>query len=58
MRIRRRYERPPYLAWKGWVALRLDTGAVDWDEVAGLLEDSYLLVAPKRLAALLERDER
>jgi predicted DNA-binding protein (MmcQ/YjbR family) len=36
-----------------WVALRLDTGTIDWEEVADLVMYSYLLVAPKRLAALV-----
>jgi hypothetical protein len=32
------------------VALRLDVGKVDWDEVRELLLGSYVLIAPKRLA--------
>jgi predicted DNA-binding protein (MmcQ/YjbR family) len=40
---------PAYIASKGWVALRLDVGKVDWDEVRELLSSSYLLIAPKRL---------
>jgi hypothetical protein len=35
-----RYFVPPYLGPGGWVGLRLD-GKVDWDEVAGLVEDAY-----------------
>jgi predicted DNA-binding protein (MmcQ/YjbR family) len=31
--------------------VRLDVGEVDWDEVRDLVTDSYLRVAPKRLAA-------
>lgn len=46
----RRFYLPAYLASKGWVALRLDVGRVDWDEVRELLSCSYSLVAPKRLA--------
>jgi hypothetical protein len=45
-----RFYLPAYIGPRGWVALRLDTGKVDWDEVAELLCGSYLLVAPKRLA--------
>lgn len=41
---------PAYIASKGWVALRLDAGKVDWDEVSELLLGSYALIAPKRLA--------
>jgi predicted DNA-binding protein (MmcQ/YjbR family) len=44
---------PAYIGPKGWVALRLDVGAVDWEEVAELVATSYRLVAPKRLAALI-----
>jgi len=39
---------------KGWVALRLDAGEVDWKEVAELAACSYRLVAPKRLTARLK----
>src|SRR5262245_40744299 len=45
-----RYYIPPYIGAKGWIALRLDVGEVDWDEVAELAVNSYRLVAPKRLA--------
>jgi predicted DNA-binding protein (MmcQ/YjbR family) len=38
---------------RGWLGVRLD-GAVDWDELAGLCEDAYRQVAPKRLLALLD----
>lgn len=44
---------PPYLGANGWVALRLDRGAVDWDVVDDLLHTSYRLVAPRRLARLV-----
>ena len=46
----RRFYLPAYIASKGWVALRLDVGKVDWDEVRELLLGSYVLIAPKRLA--------
>jgi len=46
-----RFYMPAYIGSRGWVALRLDMGAVDWDEVAELMATSYELVAPKRLAA-------
>ena len=45
-----RFYLPAYIASKGWVALRLDAGKVDWDEVRELLFSSYALIAPKRLA--------
>jgi phosphoribosylglycinamide formyltransferase-1 len=44
---------PAYIGSRGWVALRLDTGDVDWEEVADLIEGSYQLTAPKRLAKAL-----
>jgi predicted DNA-binding protein (MmcQ/YjbR family) len=46
-----RFYMPAYVASKGWVGLRLDVGEVDWAEVKELVMHSYLLVAPKRLAA-------
>ena len=49
-----RFYLPSYIGPRGWVALRLDAGAIDWDEVAELVAGSYLLVAPKRLAALIK----
>lgn len=45
---------PPYVGPSGWVGIWLDRQA-DWRELAELLEDSYRLVAPKRLAALIDR---
>ena len=47
----RRYYLPTYIGSKGWVALRLDRGKIDWNEVRDLLLASYQLVAPKRLSA-------
>jgi predicted DNA-binding protein (MmcQ/YjbR family) len=44
---------PPYVGHKGWVGMRLDTSP-DWGEVAVLVKRSYRLIAPKRLAALIE----
>ena len=48
-----RFYLPAYLASKGWVALRLDVGKIDWEEVSDLLATSYILIAPKRLAAFV-----
>jgi phosphoribosylglycinamide formyltransferase-1 len=36
----RRFYLPAYVASKGWVALRLDVGKIDWDEVKELLAGS------------------
>ena len=46
-----RFYPPAYMAHRGWVALRLDVGEVDWEEVSELVACSYRLIAPKRLAA-------
>lgn len=48
----KRFFVPPYVGPSGWVGVFLD-GAVDWAELAELLEDSYRLTAPKRLLAQL-----
>jgi hypothetical protein len=48
-----RFYSPAYIGPRGWVGLRLDRGAIDWNEVADFVRDSYRLVAPKRLADLL-----
>lgn len=47
-----RYFVPPYVGPSGWVGLWLDR-APEWSEVEDLLRDSYRLVAPKKLAALV-----
>lgn len=39
---------PAYVGSKGWIGARLDTEQ-DWTELAGLITDSYRLIAPKRL---------
>ena len=44
---------PPYVGPGGWVGIWLD-GRVDWEDLAGLIEDAYRCVAPKRLIAALE----
>jgi hypothetical protein len=45
---------PKYVGSKGWVGVRLDLRAApDWDEMAEMITESYCLIAPKRLAALV-----
>ena len=44
---------PPYVGHHGWVGIRLDV-ELDWDEITDLVEESYRMTAPKRLAALLD----
>ena len=40
---------PPYVGHRGWVGVHLNRG-LDWNEIAGAIEEAYLKVAPKRLA--------
>ena len=47
-----RYFVPPYVGPSGWVGVWLDRNP-DWSEVKELMRDSYRLVAPKKLGALL-----
>ena len=50
-----RYFVPPYVGPSGWVGVWLDRNP-DWSAVKELMRDSYRLVAPRKLAALLEED--
>jgi hypothetical protein len=50
----KRFFRPPYVGPNGWLGVRLDVEP-DWDEITGIVEDAYRKVAPKRLAARLDR---
>jgi len=43
-----RFFRPPYVGHRGWLGVMLH-GKVDWDEVAGIVEDAFAAVAPKKL---------
>src|SRR4029078_12648719 len=48
-----RFERAPYVGHKGWVSL--DAKSVkDWNEVRGLVMESYRLIAPKKTLAKLD----
>jgi len=49
-----RFYLPAYIGPRGWFGLRLDGEAIDWSEVQNLVQLSYALVAPKRLAMRLE----
>ncbi|HSL25701.1 MAG TPA: MmcQ/YjbR family DNA-binding protein [Acidimicrobiia bacterium] len=44
---------PPYVGHRGWLGVYLDV-RVDWDEIAGLVEQAYRVVAPKPLVAELD----
>lgn len=52
----KRFFVPAYIGPRGWGALRLDRGAVDWDEVDELVRASYCAIAPARLAAQVGGD--
>ncbi len=52
-----RFFRPPYVGHRGWLGVRLvttDGAALDWDEVAELVEDAYRAVAPPTLLRRLD----
>jgi phosphoribosylglycinamide formyltransferase-1 len=53
-----RFYLPAYIGVRGWFGLRLDCADIDWREVQNLLQLSYCLVAPKRLARLLDPGQR
>ena len=44
---------PPYVGPSGWVGIRVDR-KVSWKTVAGVLEQGYRSVAPKRALAQLD----
>lgn len=48
-----RFYRPAYFG-DGWIAIRIDLGDVDWDDIAEWLRRSWLAVAPRKLAAMME----
>jgi predicted DNA-binding protein (MmcQ/YjbR family) len=50
-----RFYLPAYVGPRGWVALRLDRGEVDWKEVTELVAGSYRLIAPKSLIASVSK---
>ena len=47
------YFRPAYFG-DGWIAIRIDLGDVDWDDIAEWLRRSWLAVAPRKLAFMME----
>jgi hypothetical protein len=40
---------PPYVGHRGWIGVRLDRD-LSYDEIARIIEDAYLAVAPRSLA--------
>ncbi|MFN0095592.1 MAG: MmcQ/YjbR family DNA-binding protein [Dehalococcoidia bacterium] len=51
----RRFLSPQFMGHLGWVSCRLDLLPIDWDQVASLVEESYRLTAPKKVAAAIDR---
>jgi hypothetical protein len=51
-----RFYLPAYIGPKGWVALRLDIGKVDWQEVTDLVGAAYRQCAPKKLVDRLRTE--
>jgi hypothetical protein len=45
---------PPYVGHRGWLGARLDRG-LDWNELAGIIEDAYAEVAPAGLVDSLQQ---
>lgn len=45
-----RFFRTPYVGRYGWVSLRCNAAAIDWNELGTLVEASYRMIAPRRLA--------
>ena len=47
-----RFFYPSYVGANGWIGIKL-SNSTDWDEVRELVDDSYRLIAPKRLLKAL-----
>ena len=45
---------PAYVGHRGWLGVRLDRG-LDWDELAGIVEDAFAEIAPARLVEVAAR---
>ena len=48
-----RFFKPPYSGPSGWLGTRLDV-EVDWELLESMIVESYRMIAPKRLGALLD----
>ncbi|MCM3627821.1 MmcQ/YjbR family DNA-binding protein [Paenibacillus glycanilyticus] len=42
------YVKTPYIGHHGWVSVEMEIGP-NWEELASLIQEAYLLAAPKRL---------
>jgi len=54
-----RYYRPPYVGGRGWVGAYLDdeSNAPQWDRIADLIVDAWLLVAQPKIRLLLDSEK-
>jgi hypothetical protein len=50
-----RFYLPAYIGPRGWIGLRMDLPKLNWSEVKELILGSYLQIAPKKLASLVDR---
>jgi hypothetical protein len=50
-----RFYLPAYIGPRGWIGLRMDFATLNWAEVKELILGSYLQIAPKKLASLVDR---
>jgi hypothetical protein len=45
--------RPPYVGVRGWLGVYLDVD-VDWERLAGIIDEAYRCVAPRKLLTQLD----
>lgn len=45
---------PAFVGRHGWIGIRLDLEEPDWDEIADLIRDAWLLTAPRKLQRALD----
>jgi hypothetical protein len=50
-----RFYLPAYIGPRGWIGLRMDLPKLNWSEAKELILGSYLQLAPKKLASLVDR---
>ena len=50
-----RFYLPAYIGVRGWFGMRLDRGAINWDEVENIITNSYRLAAPKTLLKRIDQ---
>lgn len=48
-----RFFRPAYFG-DGWIAIRLDLGGMEWDDIGRWLRRSWTAIAPRTLAAMMD----